>query len=738
MKIKNIIPFLLILTLFFITNIFSHTISGFVNPIEWPGWALQFEVFYNYHNSIGQQVDPPPDTTDGSYPDPGYYSILNIPTDATNINVWAVKTGYTFDPPLIQYGPPLSGDVTQHFTATDIMNPVINITYPMDTTSPTDSTWIINTEDSLKFFVEDNSTWVTKYCFYYSIDNGINYAIIDSVLASTDREKRAIASDWGKPFSGSIKRTVFTPTNLNEYIFKFEAFDVDGKVGIGYSNVISVIDTIKPTVQVTAPNGSEVWDITSTYDITWTATDNMSVASRVIEYSSDNGSSWTLLDSIAGNTGTRPWTVPTPPSTQCLIKMRVYDQSNHMDEDISDAPFEVRVIPDPIDTLDPVVSVTTPTAGEIIQFDTTYDITWTATDDRGVDRISIYLNTGSGYSKLDSMDSNPGTWSWDIPNTPYPSLSIKVIAYDTTDNSGEDTSGSFETKDITPPQISIILPSKGTIVTQGTQYNVAFNASDNVALAYVSFYHSMDGGASWSFKDRVAYSVVDPSSSGIGTRKINTSIFEASSQCKVKVILYDEEGNYSVGFSDSLFTIKDIGPPSITITGLPDTLKSGTIQNIEWTANDIIGVNHILLSLSTDSGSTYNKLDSISPDTGSYLWTVPEIGASNCFIKAQAFDAAGNSAEDKTKVFFIETPVGIKPVVQKKLRVILTTHSILINVERAEKIPIKIFNIKGQPLYDKKLGTGFHKFPIEFAKGLYILQINNKSRKIILTKKFLQ
>lgn len=89
-------------------------------------------------------------------------------------------------------------------------------------------------------------------------------------------------------------------------------------------------------IHVSSPNGGEKLVAGSTYDITWDSDDI--VEDVFIEYSTDNGQSWTPIDTVP-NTGTYQWLVPEVNSNQCLV--RISDVSNPAASDVSDTNFTV-------------------------------------------------------------------------------------------------------------------------------------------------------------------------------------------------------------------------------------------------------------------------------------------------------------------------------------------------------------------------------------------------------------
>jgi Tol biopolymer transport system component len=91
------------------------------------------------------------------------------------------------------------------------------------------------------------------------------------------------------------------------------------------------------TLLLVAPNGGEDLTAGSTYPITWSSSGPIN--NVLIEYSTDNGSNWTSINT-APNTGSYDWLVPAVNSNQCLV--RISDASNTDVNDISDGVFTIR------------------------------------------------------------------------------------------------------------------------------------------------------------------------------------------------------------------------------------------------------------------------------------------------------------------------------------------------------------------------------------------------------------
>ena len=103
------------------------------------------------------------------------------------------------------------------------------------------------------------------------------------------------------------------------------------------------IDNQAPVVQVTSPNGGEVWLIGSSQSVTWTATDNTGVADVDIAYSTDGGASYpNVIATGIANSGSYAWTVPNDATTQARVRVTAHDVVCSSGADASDANFTIQ------------------------------------------------------------------------------------------------------------------------------------------------------------------------------------------------------------------------------------------------------------------------------------------------------------------------------------------------------------------------------------------------------------
>jgi hypothetical protein len=86
---------------------------------------------------------------------------------------------------------------------------------------------------------------------------------------------------------------------------------------------------IMPPV-VTVPNGGEAWVADSNYNITWANAGT--IADVVVDYSTNNGSSWASVSPAnVGNKGSYDWVIPLVDSNECLVRVSSVVHSNLSD-----------------------------------------------------------------------------------------------------------------------------------------------------------------------------------------------------------------------------------------------------------------------------------------------------------------------------------------------------------------------------------------------------------------------
>ncbi len=91
-------------------------------------------------------------------------------------------------------------------------------------------------------------------------------------------------------------------------------------------------------ISLTAPNGGEVVLPGDNYNITWTSSGF--VGAVKIEFTTDNGSTWSIITSSTENDGVYTWVVPSIGTWRA--KVRISDTSNNMIADASNTSFKIK------------------------------------------------------------------------------------------------------------------------------------------------------------------------------------------------------------------------------------------------------------------------------------------------------------------------------------------------------------------------------------------------------------
>jgi hypothetical protein len=138
------------------------------------------------------------------------------------------------------------------------------------------------------------------------------------------------------------------------------------------------------------------------------------------------------------------------------------------------------------DTTPPQATILSPTTGTVLTGQTT--VTVTASDNVGVTQVELYVNG----VKLSTDTVAPYSFTFSPDVTLSASYSLVAKAYDAAGNVGNSqqiivtTGAGGTTGDTTPPQVTILSPTTGTVLTGQT--TVTVSASDNVGVTQVELW----------------------------------------------------------------------------------------------------------------------------------------------------------------------------------------------------------------------------------------------------------
>ena len=107
-------------------------------------------------------------------------------------------------------------------------------------------------------------------------------------------------------------------------------------VSVAIGLLLSVY-AVAESITVTDPNGGQEIVAGQPYTVLWTS--GQSIDNVKIEYSSDQGDNWTVIDSNTANTGSFEWTLPVITSDRCLV--RISDVGGGDANDVSNSVFMI-------------------------------------------------------------------------------------------------------------------------------------------------------------------------------------------------------------------------------------------------------------------------------------------------------------------------------------------------------------------------------------------------------------
>lgn len=265
---------------------------------------------------------------------------------------------------------------------------------------------------------------VTTVDVHYSLNGGSTWTPLATGIANTG------TYGWSVPNTPSATARV-----------RVRARDLVGNLGSDSSAAnFTIADQTAPALAVSAPGGGETWNTGSTHAIHWSASDNVSVTSVSLDFSADNGGSWSPIATGLANSGSYSWVVPNTPTSQGRVRGTAYDAAGNPGAGVSANAFGVA------DTIAPTAQLSTPTGGELLMGGDIQSITWSSSDNVAVDSVNVdySLHGALGpWSPVAHGQAGSGTLGWTVPVVTTDSALVRVTAFDHALNQGFAVSDSF-------------------------------------------------------------------------------------------------------------------------------------------------------------------------------------------------------------------------------------------------------------------------------------------------------
>lgn len=464
----------------------------------------------------------------------------------------------------------------------------------------------------------------------YSFDAGLTWIFQDYIPHSADG---SYSYDWSVPNVASDKLRV----RLREA--SAAVIRDSSKV-----NATILADATTATLELTYPNGGEVFSSSTIHPITWTSKGNTGNVS--IQFSKDGGY-WDFIfdknqktaDNIPNN-GKFEWLVPTRMEESSHYKFRIFETPKPCNIDYSNADSEIKNIP--------VITVISPQENTTWYVGRWYEIKWVSEKlpteyvnvDYSYDNGATWVNVVTNYIAYSSF------FKWYIPNTPGDQCILRVSA---TADSSLNASVPFKISSGSN-HISLQTPVGGEVLTGCSTKKISWTYTDS--LDAVNLDYSLDGGKNWIPLDYGAYK---DASKAYDWKVPNIT----SNDAKIRVSNY-----YDKLTSDSSKTtfhiVKDTSfYLTLTSPNGGESFPAGSLQLIEWKSKG--NIPKVTLEYSIDGGATWmyvidglnvfaNNIDNLN----SCYWLVPANLplASKCLMRIYKPWTASSCELDYSDAFF--------------------------------------------------------------------------------------
>ena len=496
-------------------------------------------------------------------------------------------------------------------------------------------------------------TWtysnVDNISIEFSKDNGLTWTMLtNSIPAST------LSYAWTAPAVGSnlckIRIKSLTQNSQDE------------------SNATFTIP--EPTVALSYPMGGESFGAGTGQYIEWST---VGVTTVMVQYSTDNASTWNDIGSFPAANNYCNWVAPTTSSTQ--TKIRVYNIESPINQATSPTSFSITTQPTAAaekyyggsndgykmaSSLSNTLAVLAPNGGESYYPNNTVNISWSF---RNIDTVKIEysVNNGSTWNVIaPSVVADLQTYPWTIPNSPSTQCLIKVsdlgIALSDVSNA---------TFTINSASVTLTYPNGGESFGEGTGQYIEWTSS---SVATVLLEYSIDNGTTWS---------------SIGTAAATNNYANwvapagANSQCLIRVsdsttpsvsdtsnatfttttVPIADVAKYRGGTNDGYSMVNNL-QPNITISS-PNGGESWAAYSTRTITWSYTNVDNVSIEFSIDNGTTWSTLvASIPASQLSYSWTVPGTPSNFCIFRVK--DVVSAVFDTNDTVFIIPNDLSVQ------------------------------------------------------------------------------
>lgn len=348
-------------------------------------------------------------------------TFTTIASNPANPYSWSVPTDNTTTGKFRLDATDMAGNSSSLISSTftvDSMPPAISLTNP--------PTWLKGGNPYNIVFSASDSSGIASLSLEYAQD-GITY----NTLTTTNTS----------PYTWTIP-TVNIPIQAK---FKLTVIDNSGNQSQLISSAFG-IDSTAPSV--TLNNMAAIIRGGINNNVGLTSSDAASgIASAVLSYSTDNGSTYSALATTPA-TPSYSWATPAVDITTARLQYVVTDNVGNSTT-VQNNVFE-------IDSTAPTSTMTSPTS--VIRGGDTLSLNFTATDTNGIGSLSYeYAANGTTFSVLSATPTSP--YSWTVPTSTTTASKLRLVATDSVGNQSIISSTAFNIDSTASPVANVSLNS---------------------------------------------------------------------------------------------------------------------------------------------------------------------------------------------------------------------------------------------------------------------------------------
>ncbi len=360
-----------------------------------------------------------------------------------------------------------------------------------------------------------------------------------------------------------------------------------------------------------SPNGGECWIRGNSYDINWYSGTGGDVKIELYKGGTFNS----VITNSTANSGFYNWSIPAGQLPGIDYTVKISSVSDPGLYGLSDADFSICS----------QLVLSTPNGGEIWHVGQSYDITWATSGIGGYVLLEYSTDAGSTWDTVAASAPDNGIYDWIIPSTPTSLGRVRVSHISCPENSDEsDTDFTITEYDIT-----VTAPNGGECWIRGLSNEITWEAIGISGNIRIELYKA--GNFNVTITDSTAndgsYDWVVPAGQLPGV------------DYRVKI----------VGVSDPLlfdFSNGDFCICSQLLLTAPsggETWYIGQDYDITWAQSGIGG--SVFIEYTTNAGSNWLVVNADAPDTGTYVWHVPNTPTTQGRVKITHLSCTQNCDE---------------------------------------------------------------------------------------------